>query len=365
MLLGLQVVVLTGVIALVLRADLRAGGVDGTADLEADAGAVLPALIAAAIGLTILLAVSVAVGRWITRPLAQLTLAIVEPERSPSTPPSGPTEIAALASALEESCGRSRGTCAQLEDALHAERGTNAALREVIALEGTFLEAVSAELRAPLTSVVGFLTVLAERRSQLGEERVDEILHRLRQQAGRLDSAVRDLSDLSTIGRRPRLRQVDPVDLSVACRAGIERVDAPDHDVLCDACNVEAAVDPTHVARIVESLVRDAVADTPPGTRVMVGLVPEATGGVRLEVGDDGGRSVQMVKDRLAGPARPRTSPSGLEMTLVVMLASLNGGTVEVGASPAGGARVTVRFSAARAEAGLADAPHGNTTGLA
>jgi two-component system sensor histidine kinase PrrB len=108
---------------------------------------------------------------------------------------------------------------------------------------------------------------------------------------------------------------------------------------------------PEGLRLLVDNLVENAVRHG--GSRVEVGLRRASGGALLLTVDDDGPGIAEADRERIferfaRGP--DSNSPgSGLGLALVAQQAQLQGGSVEVGDSEAGGARFSVRLPAAEA----------------
>lgn len=239
-----------------------------------------------------------------------------------------------------------------------AERA--ARLNEMIS---TFLTAISHELRTPLTSVLGFADVLATYRTRLTDVQQDHLVQRLRLNAHRLQHLLEDVLDVDRLARgdlEPQIVRVrmDDVVGQIVAEAdddhGRVTVDVPPLEVVCDA---------GHLERIVSNLVGNALRHTAPGTPVVVRASSDL-GRVVLTVEDRGPGIPDDLKREVFQPfvhgPQAADSPSpgtGLGLTLARELAELNGGTVELGDRPGGGARLDVTLPEAATTVPLAGPP--------
>lgn len=214
------------------------------------------------------------------------------------------------------------------------------------AVEQQFLLSVSHDLRTPLTSIRGYAEALVDGRGEparagavmLGEAR-------------RLERLVGDLLDLAKLQARSFSLQAEPVDL-VRLAADVADGARPDATERGVAVVVRSAVpatvraDPDRLAQVVANLVENAVKFA--RTRVEVAVEPGA-----LFVDDDGpgipDDDLPHVFERLyvaRHALERRESGSGLGLAIVKELIEAMGGTVSAGASPLGGARLSVRLPA-------------------
>ena len=112
---------------------------------------------------------------------------------------------------------------------------------------------------------------------------------------------------------------------------------------------------PDDLHRLVLNLIENALAHTPPGTIVDVGLSREIED-IVLEVSDTGPGIPEELRERIFDRfvrAQRTGGGSGLGLSIVRAVAEAHGGSVSVGASPTRGARFVVRLPVA----GTAAAP--------
>jgi two-component system, OmpR family, sensor kinase len=307
-------------------------------------------------GTGLALLAGLAVARRAMGPIADLTGAAREivRTRDPAArmpQPSADDEVADLARTLTEML-----------------RGLDASQREIeatLAREREFVADASHELRTPLTSVLANLELL-EAELQ-GEDR--EIAGSALRSTQRMRRLVGDLLFLA----RADAGQSTPATLAPTDLTGVVREvvaeTAPlvaSHEVSVDAAEsvrVEGSPDDLH--RLALNLIQNAVAHTPPGTRVTASVRQE-NGRAILEVTDDGPGVPDDVRDRVfdrfvrghgdgRGAAGLGGRGSGLGLAIVQAVAEAHGGSVELREAPGGGAlfRVTLPVrGAAEAEAG-------------
>jgi PAS domain S-box-containing protein len=228
------------------------------------------------------------------------------------------------------------GTAQDVTDRRQAER-----LRE------DMLAAVSHELRTPLTSVLGFALTLQERRDELSDAQIDEIVRELAGGASRLEALLVDLLDVERARRglvQVRRRETD-------VRMLLERAVAPvrlgGRRVEVRADPVAANVDAAKLERIVENLVANAVKHTPPESAIEV-RVEREDGDLLLVVEDEGPGIAAEFKDEIfetfnRGPSMLSATPgAGIGLSLVAHFAAVHGGRSWVEDRPGGGASFRV-----------------------
>jgi two-component system sensor histidine kinase BaeS len=109
--------------------------------------------------------------------------------------------------------------------------------------------------------------------------------------------------------------------------------------------------DPDRLAQALRNLLANAIAHTGPGGLVRLGA-QQAAGRVRLSVDDDGPGIPETERSRVfdrfhrmrAGRGDAADGGAGLGLSIVKAIGEAHGGRVEAGASPEGGARVTLEL---------------------
>jgi PAS domain S-box-containing protein len=253
------------------------------------------------------------------------------------------------AARLAEALDREQEAAHRLAAALERERAAAEHLRAVDEMKTTFLQAVSHDLRTPLTTVLGISLTLERRAAGLPADDVADLLRRLSTSARKLDGLLADLLDLDRLARgtlSPRRQVVDVGGLTrrVVDDAGV----AAEHTVVVDAPPVAIAVDAPKVERIVENLVVNAARHTAAGTTIWVCVQPQPDGGVLLLVEDEGPGVPAELREQIFQPFRKGRNVadyapgSGIGLALVARFASLHGGRAWVEDRPGGGASFRV-----------------------
>jgi CheY-like chemotaxis protein/two-component sensor histidine kinase len=215
----------------------------------------------------------------------------------------------------------------------------------------------SHELRSPLTSIKGFVELLArspESLSQRQREFVDIILR----STDRLVDLVNDLLDVARIEADRVEINPRPIDVGEAVREVVElmgpRIAEKDQQLgVYVAPTVPLALaDPNRVRQIVANLLTNAHLYTEEGGRIHVGVEPDRAW-VQVTVADSGvGMSKEEVghiferfyRIRDGGRASPGT---GLGLSIVKSLVDLHHGQVEVESEPGRGTTFRVLLPAA------------------
>jgi two-component system sensor histidine kinase KdpD len=209
------------------------------------------------------------------------------------------------------------------------------------------LSAVSHEMRASLSTVLGIALTLERAGSRLSEAERAELLGRLVGGARKLEALVNDLLDLDRLRRGVFTPARSPTNLpelvaSAVADSGVG--DARRVEVEVEPLLVE--VDPVQVDRILENLLSNAARHTPPGTPVWVRVRRDGDG-VLFTVDDAGpGVDPAMARDIFQPFQQADTRGSqqgvGVGLALVARFAELHGGRAWVQDREGGGASFRV-----------------------
>jgi signal transduction histidine kinase len=231
----------------------------------------------------------------------------------------------------------------ETERALQAEREASRRLRDLDDMKNTFLQAVSHDLRTPLSAIIGLAITLERPEMDLSPELRGELNSRLVTNARKLYRILSNLLDLDRLSRGEVEPEVEPTDLRALVRRIVDEADyMGNRRVEVDAEDVIAKVDPTGVERIVENLLVNAAKHTPEGTPVWVRV--QRQGEDVLIVVEDGGAGIpEGMRTTVFEPFRQglhdHPSPgAGVGLSLVARFAELHSGRAWVEERPGGGA---------------------------
>jgi len=239
---------------------------------------------------------------------------------------------------------------AQLVKALDAEKEAAAGLRVLQEMQNSFLQAVSHDLRTPLTSILGCALTLEGSLVQETLSREDEhdLIGRIASNSRKLHRLLTNLLDLDRMSRgiiAPNRDEVDVLDILIRV---VQESSAETHPIeLMTTEPVPARVDAAQVERIVENLVANAIRYTPNGTPVWIKAIGDGEG-VLLVVEDAGPGVPVELRASIFEPFRQGNevishSPGvGIGLSLVARFAELHGGRAWVEDRDGGGASFRV-----------------------
>jgi two-component system sensor histidine kinase BaeS len=270
----------------------------------------------------------------LSRPLrrtARAAQALAAGQRDVTLTPTGPTEVAEVAGALNA-----------LTDSL-----TRSEIRQ-----REFLLSISHDLRTPLTALAGFAESLADgvtppsEAARTGAVMVDEARH--------LERLIADLLDLARLDAQNLRLDLVPIELD-----GFIVAAAQVWQARCAAVDVPFGLqrpgeplwvrtDPTRLRQVMDGLLENALRVTPAGQPIVLAAASGPAGAI-LEVRDGGPGLTDddltvafeqaVLYQRYRGLRRVGT---GLGLAIVHRLVGLLGGRVEAGHAAEGGARFTV-----------------------
>ena len=215
---------------------------------------------------------------------------------------------------------------------------------------------VAHELRSPLTGVKGFVQALLNRWDRLNDEQKKLMLATVSADSDRLSRLIAELLDVARIDTGRLQLHPRPCDAGLLTRRIVDSVSAGTArpitlDIADDLPEIHA--DPDKFTQVVTNLVENAVRHGE-GT-VWVTLQPLAPGelgdqpGVRIIVDDEGEGIPPEMRLRVFTKfwKGGKRGGSGLGLYIVGGLTKVHGGTVSIGDSPAGGARIEVNWPSA------------------
>jgi K+-sensing histidine kinase KdpD len=209
-------------------------------------------------------------------------------------------------------------------------------------------EALAAEVRRPLTSILGITLALKHTDSKSPDGR--EMVRQLSTHARKLDRLVGEMLDIDRIVAgtfTPNLRRTD---LEALVRRVVqESPDLANRDVNVQTEHVAIQVDPALTEQMVESMLANAGRRTVPGNAVWVKVLPDGDGAV-IGVDDTGTEIPAGLRQAMAEAAEDGQDPAALRahvgpaLALLARLAEIHEGRCWVEERPGGGASFRVHL---------------------
>jgi two-component system sensor histidine kinase KdpD len=233
-------------------------------------------------------------------------------------------------------------------DAFKREREAAQRLRTLDDMKNTFLEAVSHDLRTPLTSILGSALTLERSKLDLPPEDALDMVARIAANARKLERLLSDLLDLDRLQRgivSPNRRATDLVEF---VDRAVGDADTKGRTVEVDVEPGIVPIDQAKTERILENLLSNSVRHTPPEAKIWVRARPEGAG-VLFVVEDDGPGVREDLREAIFEPFRQAPGSSsehapgvGIGLSLVRRFAELHGGRAWAEERPGGGASFRV-----------------------
>ena len=230
-------------------------------------------------------------------------------------------------------------------EAFRREREAAQRLRSLDEMKNTFLEAVSHDLRTPLTSILGSALTLEQTRFELPRAEALDLVHRVATNARKLERLLTDLLDLDRLQRGIVSPQRRPTEISDLVRRTVDELEDPAaHAIELDVEDVTVSIDAAKVERILENLLSNAIRHTPAETRIWV-TASSKDGGMMLVVEDEGPGVPSDLREAVFEPFRQAPGSSsehspgvGVGLSLVRRFSELHGGRAWLDERAGGGA---------------------------
>ena len=241
-----------------------------------------------------------------------------------------------------------RSPAGELTGAVISLRAANAR-RDQAATGIEIVSTVSHELRAPLTSVKGYTSLLLTRWDRLRDDQKKMMLEQVNHDADRVTRLITELLDISRIesGRLVLRRQM--IDLPELAASVVGKVTMEYDDLDCEMVFPEAYprvyADPDKVVQVLTNLVENACKYASPVGLRMLGTVNE--GHVSIELADRGEgfpeKDLAQVFTKFFRRAETKPTGSGLGLWISRGLVEAHGGRLEADSVPGVGS--TFRFT--------------------
>ena len=240
-------------------------------------------------------------------------------------------------------------------------------------LKATLLDALTHNLRTPLTAIKAAVTALIgaglwRGESGLSSEGERELLQVIDEESDRLNRFIEGLSTAGPTDSSQPLR-LGPIDLEAVIRAGLSRVETltRDHEVVVSiaAGMPPVAVDAAAITEVVYILLDNASKYAPAGTTIHVGAERTADHAVRVAVTDEGPGIAPDYRERVFEnffriPAREtsatRRAGAGLGLPIARRLVGTQAGRMWI-ETPSSGRGTTIAFTLPIAAATTAAPP--------
>jgi signal transduction histidine kinase len=209
---------------------------------------------------------------------------------------------------------------------------------------------VAHELRSPLTGVKGFVATLLLKWDKLNDDQKKMMLETVSVDADRLTRLIAELLDVARIDTGRLSLYPRPVDITSAVDRVVALMSAGTGREI--AFEVEGELptihaDPDKLVQVVTNLVDNALRHGEGRvTLTASGIAAPPYDGVMLNVDDEGDGISPDIRSRVFTKfwKHGTRGGSGLGMYIIHGLVTAHGGTVEIDDSPAGGARVSIRW---------------------
>jgi two-component system sensor histidine kinase KdpD len=237
--------------------------------------------------------------------------------------------------------------------ALEEEAAIAARAASLNQLRSTILNAVSHDLRTPLSSIKAAVSSLRQNDISWTEADRGEFLATIEEEADRLNSLVGNLLDMSRLQAGALSLALRPIGLDEVVPRALRFVLRGEAHIEVDVPETLSRVkaDPALLERAVANVADNALAWSPADTAVRIGA-SEAAGRVELRIVDRGPGLPAEGRERIFEPFqrfgdRPRGEGIGLGLAVAKGFVEAMGGTIELEDTPGGGLTVCISLEAA------------------
>jgi two-component system OmpR family sensor kinase len=255
-----------------------------------------------------------------------------------------PTEVGRLARALNVMLER-------IQAAFTARVASEERLKESQAHLRQFVADASHELRTPIAAVSAYAELFDRGAAQRSED-LPRVFTGIRSETARMDRLVNDLLTLARLDEGLPIEHA-PVELVALASEAVRTAAAvgPEWPVRFSATRpVEVSGDQDRLRQVIDNLLANVRAHTPPGTPAFVSVDADDVM-AEIVVADQGpgmpAEDARRVFERFyrSDPARARTTGgSGLGLSIVAAIVAAHGGTVSATSAPGQGMTVTARL---------------------
>jgi two-component system sensor histidine kinase KdpD len=220
-------------------------------------------------------------------------------------------------------------------------------LRRTSELKSALLDAVSHDLRTPLSSIIGAAGSMLQAEVDWSPDERHEFLTTIEREAERLNRIVGNLLDLSRVQGGALVPALDWHDPALVVREALQRLQpiTREHRLRISIPNdlPPVLIDPVEIDQVVANLVENAVKYTPTGAEIAVSATV-ANGELRVSVADQGPGVSSDALPRLfepfyRAPAAGAIRGSGLGLAVAKGLVHAHGGRIWAESEDGRGAR--------------------------
>lgn len=215
-----------------------------------------------------------------------------------------------------------------------------------------FIANAAHELRTPMTTLVGFVEMLARKRDTMPEKQMEVVVDAMSRSGDRLAVLINNLLDLTKLQQGELEFELEPVSVEEVVLSARESTPPPEGKSLEVAVKGDpvAMADRHRLDQVLTNLLTNAYRYGGPLIRIEAG---EKNGSVLLSVADNGegieeGLVSNLFDPFTRGSASSEVGGSGLGLAIVKMLVDASGGEIWHEAETPHGARFNVRLKRGR-----------------
>ena len=197
-------------------------------------------------------------------------------------------------------------------------------------------------MRRHLTPIIGVSHTLLKHGSELGEAKRAEYVEITLRNSLQLEHLIHEMIDLQRFDSHGWILHRRPTDMRALIEALVPVLDIGNRSLTIRGKGSLVDVDPGLLERIIDNLVQNAKAYTPPGSPIIISIQSDEVG-ARITVQDFGPGVPDKIKTAIFDDFRSgEAGGSGLGLSLVKRFSEIHGGRACVEDAIGGGARFCV-----------------------
>lgn len=216
-------------------------------------------------------------------------------------------------------------------------------------LRAMLLSSVSHDLKTPLASIIGSLSVFRSMGAQLPEDQRNMLIHTALEEAQRLDSFITNILDMTRIESGQisfKQEWIRPTELMVNVKRRLrDRLRKHELNIQKDANDgIEICIDTSMTEQVMQNILDNAGKYTPAGSTIEVTWAANEETGFSFQVRDHGPgipeEQLEKIFDKYTRIKRQdsQIAGTGLGLAIARSVMSAQGGTITVSNHPEGGA---------------------------
>jgi signal transduction histidine kinase len=233
-------------------------------------------------------------------------------------------------------------------------RGVNQCLEELSEMKSYFVSMAAHELKTPLVSIIGLAETLRADDIEFDDQERNRLLHTIETEGKRLGGLLDQMLDMTRLESGRLELRLDHCDIGELLERTIAAIRVPPGIRIVvtrpPGGPVAARVDHDRLTQVLMNLITNAIAYSPAGDRIEIGLDRDAER-LRIWVRDHGAgidpEDLPRIFERFyRGKNAKRSAGSGLGLAITQSIVRAHGGDIRVASTPGEGSEFCVELPA-------------------